>query len=375
MSTMPRPFKVHGADGNLIEIPPGEFYINTKDRARRMMLNSLSSDARRVYACLELATIGFQRELAVKQNSEKKIVPLRPRDVVRATQLSDRAVRFAISELEREGLAKREGDEKKGLQNGHVRLYSWAVPRPTHHIKNPEARFRVPAWFPSADTTLLTLVKHLKFRLLPEMDEEARLRVVVRLDAVARTYEKALNAVVRELEQVSAPRKKRAYKKTTETTNTTGDPAAAASQSVPPEREPDRQTDSPASSPAERYAAIEAAIPPALCESLNETPTLTLLKRIDHNLAGAPLERFVAHVKKRYSAITGLGLLKDLADDVGKAWRKGAAARRDLSEAGEPGETMDSRIRRRYREHPEEREWLQEQNPEVNFEEKAEGAS
>ena len=33
-----------------------------------------------------------------------------------------------------------------------------------------------------------------------------------------------------------------------------------------------------------------------------------------------------------------------------------------------PGETMEARIRRRYAQHPEEREWLREQNPDIDFE-------
>jgi hypothetical protein len=98
------------------------------------------------------------------------------------------------------------------------------------------------------------------------------------------------------------------------------------------------------------------------------------VKRIIHNLAGAPVQDFRDRIKRRYSAITSLGLLEDLAHDVGKFWRKGAAARRDLAEAGEPGETMEARVRRRYAEHPAEREWLREQNPEINFED-AKGAS
>jgi hypothetical protein len=59
-----RPFKITGADGERIDIPAGEYYFNTKARARRMMLNFLSPEARRVYACMELATMGFQQELS-----------------------------------------------------------------------------------------------------------------------------------------------------------------------------------------------------------------------------------------------------------------------------------------------------------------------
>ena len=60
-----KPFDIQGADGSTIQVQAGEYYFNTKARCKRMMLNSLSADARRVYACLELATMGFQQELAV----------------------------------------------------------------------------------------------------------------------------------------------------------------------------------------------------------------------------------------------------------------------------------------------------------------------
>jgi hypothetical protein len=62
---------IKGAAGEVIVIPPKEFYMSAKAHPRRMMLDSLSTDARRVYACLELATMGYPQELAVTMKDGK----------------------------------------------------------------------------------------------------------------------------------------------------------------------------------------------------------------------------------------------------------------------------------------------------------------
>lgn len=88
----PKPFELTGADAATIAISPGEYYFNTKARCRRIMLNSLSNEARRVYACLELATMGFQQEEAVTMEDGKKR-PLAPADICRLTELAKQEVR------------------------------------------------------------------------------------------------------------------------------------------------------------------------------------------------------------------------------------------------------------------------------------------
>ena len=120
-------FEIECADGATIEVPAGQFYINTKARCRRMMLNSLSSQARQVYACLELGTMGFQQEKAVVMERGQQR-PMTPADVKRMTALSKQHVRRGMVELEEEGLAERRGGDG-ALQNGKVELFSWATPR------------------------------------------------------------------------------------------------------------------------------------------------------------------------------------------------------------------------------------------------------
>ena len=48
---VPKPFEIAGADDRIIGVPPGSYYFNAKARCRRMMQDSLSGEARRVYAC------------------------------------------------------------------------------------------------------------------------------------------------------------------------------------------------------------------------------------------------------------------------------------------------------------------------------------
>lgn len=140
-----KPLTIKGADGKPVEIAHGEWYQNPKARARRMMLNSLSSKARRVYACLELATMGFRQEMAVKLVEGKKR-PLRPSDIAEQTELDPTDVAHALAELKDAGLAERRADG--GLRNGRIRIYSFAVPPTEEGSTKPGARTRfcIPAW-------------------------------------------------------------------------------------------------------------------------------------------------------------------------------------------------------------------------------------
>jgi hypothetical protein len=157
-------FQITSGDGEPIDIPAGEYYFNTKARARRMMLNSLSSDARRVYACLELATMGFQQELAVKIERGRK-VPLTPADIVHQTELSKQNARRGMAELEVQGLAKRVATDGGDLRNGHILIYSWAEPHEKCKEKGSHARLPLPEWFPKSWEPFKPFIKRLKISL------------------------------------------------------------------------------------------------------------------------------------------------------------------------------------------------------------------
>jgi len=194
-------YTIKGQDGD-VKLKSGEWYINSKARARRMMLNSLSSDARRVYACLELATMGFSQELAVTMDGGK-IRNLAPADILRQTGLSRQNCRRGIEELESEGLAQRRSDDSQGLRNGHVLLYSWASPRPREEKANVVERdYIVPEWFPAAAAALRPFLSHYKIRLTTD-DVVAR-DYIPEIEQLARDYKDFVDRAARTLEKVRA---------------------------------------------------------------------------------------------------------------------------------------------------------------------------
>jgi hypothetical protein len=167
-----RPLTIKGANHEPIEIPAGRWYQNTKDRAERMCVNSLSSKARQVHAALELATMGFRQELAVTMDGGKKRA-LRPRDIAERTGLDPTDVAHGFTELVRAGLAERRADDGGALRQGHVRLYSFAVPRKVKEPADPGARARVemPAWVDSRpdDDPLKRFVSRWKISFSPDV--------------------------------------------------------------------------------------------------------------------------------------------------------------------------------------------------------------
>jgi DNA-binding transcriptional ArsR family regulator len=218
-------FKLKAADGTVIEVPDGEYYFNTKARGRRMMGNSLSADARRVYACLELATMGWQQELAVIMEGGKQR-PLTPTDVRQQTGLRKQHVSRALAELEDAGLAKRESDDNKPLQKGHIQIYSWAVPRSAYlAYRGNRARLPFPDWFPQSWEPIKSYISRNKYSLIE--DEVTARGYFEEVAAAARRYQEAEMVLARALEKVCA-RPKRAgaslYERTERTIERTPSP-------------------------------------------------------------------------------------------------------------------------------------------------------
>ena len=200
--TAARPFVIRGAADERIEVPAGEYYFNTKARARRMMLNSLSADARRVYACLELATMGYQQELAVTLERGRQR-PLTPADVSDQTGLSRQHVRAGLRELETAGLAERRAQDGGHLRKGQVLLYCWATPRRPGEKNCSRAQLQFPQWFPEEWEPLKQLITRRK--LLISLDEESARRYISEGVEVARRYKEAEIVAARFLESVCAP--------------------------------------------------------------------------------------------------------------------------------------------------------------------------
>jgi MarR family len=196
-------FTITGADGEKLQIPAGDYYFNTKARCRRLMQNSLSSDARRVYACLEAATMFWKRELALANNGQ----PLTPTDIVEQTGLIKQHVTAALRELEEQGLAERRSDDGGELRRGHILIYSWAVPQPPQeedsNCAQLQSSLQFPDWFPESWESLKPLIKRLRVRLDTEL-VTARSSIIEEGAEIARCYEEAEKRVRALLERVSA---------------------------------------------------------------------------------------------------------------------------------------------------------------------------
>jgi hypothetical protein len=170
-----KPFVIKASDESDLPVAAGEYYFNTKARARRMMEVCLTSDAQRVYACLELHTMGFQQEMAVMMEHGRQI-PLTPVVICRETGLSKQNVRRALAELEEWGLAERQAADGGALRNGQIQIYSWASPRPEKcKPKGSQDRLPFPKWFPESWSPLKPLIRKLK--LTPHL-ESVREKVV-----------------------------------------------------------------------------------------------------------------------------------------------------------------------------------------------------
>ena len=138
-----------------------------------------------MHACLELATMAFKHEKAVKM-TRQGLVPLTPADLAEQTGLSKQHVRRALAELEALGLAERRGVNGGPLHKGRVEIYSWAVPREPKEENGSHARLPFPSWVPlDSWASLLSLANRLRIEipqeigsardsLLPEGEEIAR---------------------------------------------------------------------------------------------------------------------------------------------------------------------------------------------------------
>jgi len=223
-------FKIKSADGQTITIPDGEYYFNTKARARRMMLNSLSSEARQVYACLELATMGFQQELAVTMENGK-LRPLARHDIARKTALSEPHVRRGLVELESQGLAQRRSTDGGPLYKGKVEIYSWAEPRNPQREKGSQRAAPIPEWVPESWKPLQPLIKRLKLELLPELGA-ARDSILAEGEEIARGFEKAEKGARKFLKGVCARARPNKEERTERTKERTGRPESSSREEV-----------------------------------------------------------------------------------------------------------------------------------------------
>jgi hypothetical protein len=201
-------FQIQGADGPL-EVPPKEYYRNTKARCRRMMENHLSKEARRVYACLELHTMSFAQEKAVIMVPPGRIRDLTTTDIAAETGLDGSSVRRALDELDDEGLAERRGKDGGPLQKGNVQIYSWAEPHPDPAKKRaraPGKKGEDPNWIPEALQPLTRFLKRNRLSLPEEisLDDPLARALLSEGEQLARAREELDMKSTRWAEQVRA---------------------------------------------------------------------------------------------------------------------------------------------------------------------------
>lgn len=199
------PLKITGADGQPIEIEPGAYYVNPKARCQRIMREQLSPEAGRVHACLELATMGWHQELAVKLERGKKI-PLTP-DVCQQTGLSRQHTRRAIAELENKGLAERRSKDGGSLRRGQILLYSWALPRDNPKKVCSQRAATNSDGLPSQFHPLVILSKRLRIKI-DFSDENVRETITRDGEQIARNLHESEFVAARFLKSICAQSEK-----------------------------------------------------------------------------------------------------------------------------------------------------------------------
>jgi hypothetical protein len=242
-----RAFRITGASGLPVDIEAGEYYFNTKARCREMMVrDDLSGEARRVYACLELATMAWKQELAVVMDAGG-VRPMTPTDISKQTGLSKQNTRRALVELENQGLAERRGTEGR-LTKGRVEIYSWAVPRAAKQNGSQHATTKCPDWFPDEWAPLRPLIARFKIKI--SIDEEGIRDYFAEGEQIARDYETQLEVAAEFLKRVCAGSplyKEERTERTEEKESSSSDPLQVQEEmtTTPPLPDPEEPTEPP----------------------------------------------------------------------------------------------------------------------------------
>ena len=233
-----KPFKMRGAGGSTIEVPAGEYYFNTKACCRRMMLDSLSSVSRQVYACLEMHSKGYRKELAVTMENGKQR-RLTVSHIAAETKLDTGTIRRALRELEAAGLVERRAiNPERPMVKGNVGIYCFASP---HKVEAPKIEgtraLNCPTWFPEDWEALRSFFKRSRVAVDPGI--EGTRALLLEGEKVARALQTAEKGAreyadrVRAQSKTTAPTINERNERTTTERTEEASPAAAASS--PPE--------------------------------------------------------------------------------------------------------------------------------------------
>ena len=338
----PNPFPVEGADGPF-DIPEGRYFRNAKRHPELLQRKQfkLSARARMVYACLELATIAFAREKAMKGKDGES--PLTNADIARRTGLSRQNVRHALIELEDAGLVeRRQIDLALPLQNGNIVICVWAEPRAPKHDgekKGSRARLPFPDWVPESWGILKPFINRHKLTLQTDLplDEGAARDYLDRLAELARSYMELEKEIARELETVcalpiSAPYKekeKETIERTNERPGSAGTPAPEPVRPSPPSPAPEPDKPDKPATPSIRESLREFLSPNASRFGLRTQPDDVALTAIAAEVPNeAVLISFCAEMYRRKPQPKTGGWMYFVP--VAQSLRKGWEAEEDL---------------------------------------------
>ena len=247
-------YRVDGANGKPLVIPKGRWYMSAKARPERLQRNDLSREARQVYACLELGTMGFSQEVALMRKGDRD-VPMTFAFIAERTGLRRQHIHDRYwPELEREGLvAKRAINPELPLQQGNIELISWAEPKAPKQDSVPARGYRIPEWAPpswsDAESTVGRFLK--RFKVESTADFVPARGYIEEVEAAAREYEKAETSLRALLDLSRAPN---AYKEERNERNERNIQSPSSSSSLAqeptttteePEPEPPKPTEPP----------------------------------------------------------------------------------------------------------------------------------
>ena len=317
-------------------VKPGEFQVEKKARLRHAMKSREWPEKQRVWACLSLATMGFNQELAVKLE-RGTVVPLTQGDIEKQTGILVKNVHRCVLELEGEGwLLRKPVDETRGLRRGEVQIHCYAVPRPPKRTKmEPEAQ-------PEADKyagvapELAYWLRHLKLGVPPAEKLEQALALAAGLSASVECFRELCRPEPDQMPLPGIPTKPALKPRAVETPLARGgqkspeglravrsDPRARALPNKEEIKEikkrgsVGRSVEGKGDLPTDKI--LQAINESGITEKLGDVPSSKLLQNIAATMNGLPAENLKNRIHLRWDSITSLGMLAGLAGDLAAA--------------------------------------------------------
>jgi hypothetical protein len=259
--------------------------------------------------------MAFQCEEATKLVKGQR-VPLSRGDIATETGLTPAQVRRALVALEVEGYAERRGGDG-GLRKGEITIHCWAIPRPPKQDADVRENSRPALEVQDLPPYLQRWIKRLHLDRMPEPE------VLAKAGALCET----LSAAETELRQLLKPASESRPRTPEKTARGTDASPFGVRLSLPHIRMKDRgkkedkkeaRSVGPVVAPTDRQtdALLLAITETGITERLKDSPSSALLARIKAALKGRGYDALKIRIHARFEAITGLGMLEDLAKDV-----------------------------------------------------------